>query len=80
MTYDELRNKANQVYEDYINHNLIFEKPDMNEKKLFPCYYMDNMDDVKEYDYMTYGELVYTFGEDIAVPVWLTGGIPDVWG
>ena len=77
MTYEELTDNANQVCKRYKNNTIVFIKPDKEEKKLFPYYYMDNMEDVKEYDYLTFGELVYTFGEDIAVAVWLTGGIPD---
>lgn len=44
------------------------------EKKLF---YYENLDGTKEYYYLTFGELLDTFGERLAIEIWERGAMPD---
>ena len=40
-------------------------------------FYDEYLDGTRDYYYMTYAELVDTFGEEIAVKIWERGAMPD---
>ena len=44
------------------------------EKKLF---YDEYLDGTKDYYYLTFGELLDTFGERLAIEIWEKGAMPD---